>query len=64
MPASAYPSIAGLLLAGGRATRMDGVDKGLQLLDGTPLALHALRRLSPQVDETLISANRHADRYA
>lgn len=43
---------------------MDGVDKGLQLLDGTPLALHVLRRLSPQVDETLISANRHADRYA
>ncbi|NHB06814.1 molybdenum cofactor guanylyltransferase MobA [Burkholderia cepacia] len=64
MPASTSPSIAGLLLAGGRATRMDGVDKGLQLLDGTPLALHVLRRLSPQVDETLISANRHADRYA
>ncbi|HDR9537830.1 TPA: molybdenum cofactor guanylyltransferase [Burkholderia stabilis] len=64
MPASASPSIAGLLLAGGRATRMDGVDKGLQLLDGTPLALHVLHRLSPQVDETLISANRHADRYA
>ncbi|MGU7779479.1 molybdenum cofactor guanylyltransferase MobA [Burkholderia sp. PU8-34] len=64
MPASAPPSIAGLLLAGGRATRMDGADKGLQLLDGTPLALHVLRRLAPQVDETLISANRHLDRYA
>ncbi|MBC8838169.1 NTP transferase domain-containing protein, partial [Escherichia coli] len=50
MPASASPSIAGLLLAGGRGTRMDGVDKGLQLLDDTPLALHVLRRLSPQVD--------------
>ncbi|WP_175752996.1 molybdenum cofactor guanylyltransferase MobA [Burkholderia ambifaria] len=64
MSASTTPSIAGLLLAGGRATRMDGADKGLQLLDGTPLALHVLRRLSPQVDETLISANRNADRYA
>ncbi|KWF67905.1 molybdenum cofactor guanylyltransferase MobA [Burkholderia pseudomultivorans] len=64
MTASRAPSIAGLLLAGGRATRMDGVDKGLQLLDDTPLALHVLRRLAPQVDELLISANRHPDRYA
>ncbi|TCW86751.1 molybdenum cofactor guanylyltransferase MobA [Burkholderia sp. SRS-46] len=64
MPASPTPSVAGLLLAGGRATRMDGADKGLQLLDGTPLALHVLRRLAPQVDETLISANRHPERYA
>lgn len=64
MHESTTPSITGLLLAGGRATRMDGVDKGLQLLDGTPLALHVLRRLTPQVDETVISANRHPDRYA
>ncbi|CAM2165975.1 molybdenum cofactor guanylyltransferase MobA [Burkholderia sp. AU19243] len=64
MSASVSPSVAALLLAGGRATRMDGADKGLQLLDGTPLALHVLRRLAPQVDETLISANRNADRYA
>lgn len=64
VPDSTAPSITGLLLAGGRATRMDGVDKGLQLLDGTPLALHVLRRLAPQVDETVISANRHSDRYA
>ncbi|HDR8856112.1 TPA: molybdenum cofactor guanylyltransferase MobA [Burkholderia territorii] len=64
MSASASPSVTGLLLAGGRATRMGGADKGLQLLDGTPLALHVLRRLSPQVDEMLISANRNADRYA
>ncbi|KVQ58187.1 molybdenum cofactor guanylyltransferase MobA [Burkholderia territorii] len=64
MSASPSPSVTGLLLAGGRATRMDGADKGLQLLDGTPLALHVLRRLSPQVNEMLISANRNADRYA
>ncbi|KUZ36801.1 molybdenum cofactor guanylyltransferase MobA [Burkholderia territorii] len=64
MSTSASPSVTGLLLAGGRATRMDGADKGLQLLDGTPLALHVLRRLSPQVDEMLISANRNADCYA
>ncbi|MBR8240951.1 molybdenum cofactor guanylyltransferase MobA [Burkholderia multivorans] len=61
---SARHPIAGLLLAGGRATRMDSVDKGLQELDDTPLAVHVLRRLAPQVDEVLISANRHLDRYA
>ncbi|GBH24949.1 molybdenum cofactor guanylyltransferase MobA [Burkholderia vietnamiensis] len=64
MPASVTPSITGLLLAGGRATRMDGADKGLQLLDGTPPALHVLRRLAGQVDEMVISANRNAARYA
>ncbi|ABC37861.1 molybdenum cofactor guanylyltransferase MobA [Burkholderia thailandensis] len=56
--------ITGLLLAGGRGTRMGGVDKGLQPLRGEPLALHVLRRLAPQVDALVISANRHLDRYA
>lgn len=51
--------ITGLLLAGGRGTRMGGVDKGLQPLRGEPLALHVLRRLAPQVDALVISANRH-----
>ncbi|CAN0619299.1 Molybdenum cofactor guanylyltransferase [Burkholderia multivorans] len=58
------PAITGLLLAGGRATRMDGADKGLQTLHDAPLALHVLRRLAPQVDEIVVSANRHLDRYA
>ncbi len=57
-------SITGLLLAGGRGTRMGGADKGLQTLRGEPLALHALRRLAPQAGPLLISANRHADIYA
>lgn len=56
--------ITGVVLAGGRGTRMGGLDKGLQSLDGTPLALHALRRLQPQVGACCISANRHADDYA
>lgn len=55
--------VTGVVLAGGRATRMGGVDKGLQLLDGIPLALHALRRLQPQVGCLLLNANRHLDRY-
>jgi molybdopterin-guanine dinucleotide biosynthesis protein A len=56
--------ITGVVLAGGRGLRMGGVDKGLQLYQGIPLALHALRRLQPQVGRTVINANRHADQYA
>ncbi|MBN3767366.1 molybdenum cofactor guanylyltransferase MobA [Burkholderia sp. Ac-20365] len=57
-------SITGLLLAGGRGMRMGGADKGLQTLHGEPLALHVMRRLSPQTGPLLISANRHVERYA
>lgn len=56
--------ITGLVLAGGRGTRMGGRDKGLQPLAGEPLALHVARRLAKQVDTLLISANRHLDEYA
>jgi len=56
-------AITGLLLAGGRGMRMGGVDKGLQMLHGEPLALHVMRRLAPQTGQLLISANRHAERY-
>ena len=41
--------ITGLVLAGGRGSRMGGVDKGLQNHRGVPLALHAVLRLRPQV---------------
>lgn len=56
--------IAGLLLAGGQGQRMGGVDKGLVLLAGQPLALHVVHRLRPQVDVLYISANRSLDVYA
>ncbi|NUX56978.1 molybdenum cofactor guanylyltransferase MobA [Paraburkholderia youngii] len=56
--------ITGLVLAGGRGTRMGGVDKGLQPLRGEALAAHVLRRLAPQTGPLMISANRHADIYA
>jgi len=63
--AAASPTgITGLVLAGGQGTRMGGQDKGLQPFQGEPLALHALRRLQPQVGTVLISANRHLDQYA
>ena len=60
----ARSEITGLVLAGGRGSRMGGVDKGLQRLHGEPLALHALRRLQPQVGVVAVSANRHLDAYA
>lgn len=56
--------ITGVVLAGGRGSRMGGVDKGLQPLNLEPLALHALRRLSPQCGAMLISANRSLEIYA
>ena len=56
--------ITGLVLAGGRGSRMGGVDKGLQHHLGQPLALHALQRLRPQVGPCLLNANRHLAAYA
>jgi molybdopterin-guanine dinucleotide biosynthesis protein A len=55
--------ITGLVLAGGRGTRMGGVDKGLQNHLGLPLALHALMRLQPQVGAAMINANRNLGAY-
>jgi molybdopterin-guanine dinucleotide biosynthesis protein A len=55
--------ITGLVLAGGRGSRMGGVDKGLQLHAGQALAMHALTRLRPQVGAVLINANRNLEAY-
>jgi len=57
-------SITGLILAGGQGRRMGGVDKGLQLLRGKPMAQWAIERLAPQVDEVLINCNQNLDAYA
>ena len=55
--------ITGVILAGGRGSRMGGTDKGLQNFNGVPLALHTLLRLSPQVGEVMINANRNLAAY-
>jgi molybdopterin-guanine dinucleotide biosynthesis protein A len=55
--------ITGVVLAGGQGSRMGGVDKGVQPLNGEPLALHVLRRLTPQTGAMLISANRSIEIY-
>ena len=57
-------SISGLILAGGRGTRMGHVDKGLQPFGGTTMAAHVLARLEPQVATVAINANRNLDTYA
>ncbi len=55
--------ITGLVLAGGRGSRMGGVDKGLQNHLGMPLAMHALLRLGPQVGPMMVNANRNLGAY-
>lgn len=55
--------ITGLVLAGGRGSRMGGADKGLQNFNGVPLALYTLLRLQPQVGEVLVNANRNLSAY-
>jgi molybdopterin-guanine dinucleotide biosynthesis protein A len=59
----AREQITGLVLAGGRGSRMGGVDKGLQNFQGGPLAFHALMRLAPQVGSVMINANRNLGAY-
>ncbi len=56
-------SISGLILAGGRGTRMGHVDKGLQPFRGKPMAAHVLERLAPQVASVAINANQNLDTW-
>ena len=55
--------ITGLVLAGGRGSRMGGVDKGLQNFNGVPLALHTLLRLQLQTGHAMVNANRNLAAY-
>lgn len=55
--------VTALVLAGGRGSRMGGVDKGLVDYLGKPLISHLLDRLAPQVAGIAINANRNIDQY-
>lgn len=55
--------VTGLILAGGRGTRMGSVDKGLQMFRGAPMAMHVMMRLSPQVGALMINANQNLSPY-
>ena len=56
-------AITGVVLAGGRGSRMGGVDKGWVVHDGRPLVEHVIARLQPQVEEIILNANRNLERY-
>jgi molybdopterin-guanine dinucleotide biosynthesis protein A len=56
--------VTGLILAGGRGSRLGGADKGWLEVASKPMVVHVVERLAPQVDRLLISANRNLESYA
>jgi len=50
-------TVWGVVLAGGRATRMGGGDKCLLPVAGRPILSHVLERLAPQVEAVILNAN-------
>ena len=56
--------ITGLILAGGRGSRMGSIDKGLAPFGNQPMVQHVIARLQPQVQHLLINANQNLDTYA
>ena len=57
-------TISAVILAGGKARRMEGRDKGLQMLKEKPLVQHVIERLQPQITDIAINANRNQADYA
>jgi molybdopterin-guanine dinucleotide biosynthesis protein A len=55
--------VSSIILSGGLATRMGGVDKGLVLFQQKPLIQHVIDRLTPQTSEIIINANREIPQY-
>ena len=53
-----------VVLAGGKASRMDGEDKGLIVFRELPLIAHVVNVVKPKVSQILISANRNIEEYA
>jgi molybdenum cofactor guanylyltransferase len=56
--------LPGVILAGGRATRMGGGDKGLRVVAGRRLIDHVIDRLAPQCGPLAINANGDPARLA
>ena len=55
--------VMGLILAGGKARRMNGVNKALVPFLDRPMLTHVIARLTPQVDDVCINANQDIERY-
>lgn len=56
-------NVSAIILAGGRATRLNGEDKGLYLYENKPLISYVLAALKHQVADVVISANRNLKKY-
>jgi molybdenum cofactor guanylyltransferase len=56
-------AVSAIIIAGGRGSRMNGLNKGLVKLQQESLIQHVINRLTPQVDEILINANREIAQY-
>lgn len=54
----------GVILAGGRATRMGGVDKALLPLGNVPILARVITKIRPQTSEIMINANGDPHRFA
>lgn len=57
-------SLAVVILAGGRATRMGGGDKPLKVLRGVPILSHVLARVARDGRALVLNANGDASRFA
>ncbi len=57
-------NITGLILAGGKARRMGGDDKGLLMLGNKAMIEYIIERLQPQTATLIINANRNHALYA
>ncbi len=64
MSSPARSDVTAVILAGGKARRFKGEDKGLIELSRRPLAAWVAERLAGQAGEILVSANRNLPRYA
>ncbi len=56
--------LVAVILAGGQARRMGGVDKPLTEINGQPLLQYVIDRAKPQVEHLVLNANGDTDRYA
>ena len=56
-------NVTGIILAGGKARRMGGEDKGLIEIHGKAMISYVIDALKPQVNTILINANRNQEHY-
>ena len=61
---TALPAVTAIVLCGGRAKRLGGIEKPLADLGGKSLLAHVIARLEPQVDSIVLSVGRNAAQYA